>query len=107
MESVNVFTKNYKSNGNDKNIVILSDGALNYNSKAIKKAKNNNIKIYMVLIGGNEERKRNVKNCKKTGGKYYYVGTDSDIDKVMKKVSKYIFGKKIPQIQIMTDFMMF
>lgn len=95
MESVNVFTKNYKSNGNDKNIVILSDGALNYNSKAIKKAKNNNIKIYMVLIGGNEERKKKCKKiAKKTGGKYYYVGTDSDIDKVMKKVSKYIFGKK-------------
>ena len=95
MESVNVFTHNYKSTGNDKNIVILSDGALNYNSQAIKKAKRKKIKIYMVLIGGNEERK---KKCKKianrTGGKYYYVGADSDIDKVMKKVSKYIFGKK-------------
>lgn len=95
MESVNVFTQNYKSTGNDKNIVILSDGALNYNSQAIKKAKKKKIKIYMVLIGGNAERK---KKCKKiaeqTGGKYYYVGADSDIDKVMKKVSKYIFGKK-------------
>lgn len=92
-ESVECFTKNYQSIGNKKNIILLCDGAINYKEDVIQKAKQNQIAIHVILIGENPAREEKCKKiASQTGGSYYLIKKESEIEGTIAKLGKQLLG---------------
>lgn len=92
-ESVDCFTKNYQSTGNKKNIILLCDGAINYKEDVIQKAKQNQIAIHVILIGENQAREEKCKKiANETGGSYYLIKKESEIEGTVAKLGKQLLG---------------
>lgn len=76
-------------------IVVLTDGAAtdsDKSSKIIKKAKNNDVKIYSVGLGYKESYfKNNLKPLSnKTGGEFFYASDAKKLNKIYDKISDKI-----------------
>lgn len=64
---------------NSKMIVLLCDGDVNYTEKTLKRAKDNNIKIYPILIGSINGQAALQKIADITGGIFYFAATADEI----------------------------
>lgn len=93
MESLENFNVN---KANDRQLIIICDGAISYNEDAVTYAIDNGIKINFVLIGSNESREKTCrKMSKETNGVLYVVENENDIQKYVSKISDRIFGNDL------------
>lgn len=93
MESLENFNVNKE---NDRQLIIICDGALSYREDAINYAIDNGIKINFALIGPNESREKTCRKIsKETNGVLYVVENEDDIQKFVSKISDKIFGNDL------------
>lgn len=64
---------------NSKMIVLLCDGDVNYTEETLRRAKDNGIKIYPVLIGSTSGQLTLQKIADATGGTFYFATTAEEI----------------------------
>jgi|GEM_PF-3333226 len=81
IKSIELFESSNSSNS--KMILLLCDGDVNYTEQTIERAKNNNIKIYPVLIGSTSGMSKLQRIADETGGTLYYAKTAEEIRKAI------------------------
>ena len=92
-KAINVYTRDsYNDVGNEKNILLVCDGDVEYNQKIVDQAVKNNIAIYTILIGNkNESTLEKISN--KTGGVFCLAENASDLSDSMFQMEKSIIGE--------------
>lgn len=91
-KAINLYTRDsYKDVGNEKNILLVCDGDVEYNQKIVNQAVKNNIAIYTILIGNKNESVLE-KISEKTGGVFCLAKNASDLSDIMFQMEKSIIG---------------
>lgn len=92
-KAIKQYTKDsYKDKGNQKFIVLICDGDMDYNKDIVNEAKKNDIAIITVLIGTESEAELK-KMSRETGGKFYSVEKTDSIADVLFELQKDTLGK--------------
>lgn len=78
---------------NSKMILLLCDGDVSYTEATLKRAVDNHIKIYPVLIGSTSGKQQLQKIADATGGTFYYAATAEEIREAIYGVQKDSMGE--------------
>ena len=91
-KAIKLYTReSYKDVGNDKNILLICDGDLDYNKEIVDQAIKNDIAINTVLVGNKTESTLE-KISRKTGGAFSLAKNASDLSDVLFQMQKSIMG---------------
>ena len=92
-KAIGQFTKSsYKDAGNEKAILLICDGDLEYNADIVKSAKENEIAIYTILVGDDNDDAALKKMSKETGGSFCIAKKAGDLSALIFGMEKEIMG---------------
>lgn len=69
-----------RQNDNERVMILICDGDVNYNASTIQKAIEQNIRIYTVNVGYRASDAELKQIAEETGGEYYYCENEDDIE---------------------------
>lgn len=91
-KAIGQFTKSsYKNAGNEKAILLICDGDLEYNADIVKSAQENEISIYTILVGDDNEATLK-RISKETGGSFSIASKASDLSALIFNMEQTILG---------------